>query len=224
MTSLEDNLAKVVSFYEPHASTYHQRTYEHGSTDHFYARLRDRYRTLFKGHTVLEIAAGSGYWTELVATSASRVLATDANEKLVEIIRHRLGHLPNLDCMTADAYSLSGIHDRFSAACAQYWWSHMPKQKVGTFLTSLHSKLLPGALVFFCDDLRYEHNHWTRRIDEHGDIQEERSYPDGTRAETIKNFPTHEELIETLSPHAEEINYEELEPEHLWAVTYRLRK
>lgn len=224
MPSVEENLAKVVSFYQTHAATYHQRSYQHSSTDSFYARLRERYRTLFEGHTVLEIAAGSGYWTEAVAASAAHVLATDANQSLVEIIKQRLGHLPNVDSVAADAYSLNSVQGPFSAAFAQYWWSHIPKKKVSTFLSALHSKLSPGALVFFCDDLVYEYSTWTRRVDEHGDIQEERPRVDGTRAETIKNFPGKEELLAALAPHSDDITYEELEPEHLWAVTYRLRK
>lgn len=224
MTSLEETIAKVTAFYSNHAPYFHQVAYADGHSEWKHARLKEAYRAAFAGHAVLEIAAGSGYWTEAVASTAKHVLATDVHENLVAVIRQRLQALPNVGCQVADAYSLAGVAGSFTAAFAQYWWSHIPKRKLQGFLDTLHAKLQPGALVFFSDDLLYHIEGMTRRTDDYGDIHERRPMRDGTHAETLKNFPTEQELIQLLEGVADDITYQEYEPEHIWTLSYRLRR
>ena len=48
----------------------------------------------FSGLKVLEIAAGTGYWTQFLTTEASSILATDATkEALEELAKRKLGKL-----------------------------------------------------------------------------------------------------------------------------------
>ena len=123
----------------------------------------------------------------------------------------------------ADAYTLDTVSGSYSAAFGVHWWSHIPKKKRWQFLTSLHARLKTGALVLFTDNLPcgFGDGH---RTDEHGDIYEARILRDGTHFETIKNFPTRAELIEVLQDLADDINYVEQEPEHLWTISYRVRR
>ncbi|MDY6945535.1 MAG: class I SAM-dependent methyltransferase, partial [Pseudomonadota bacterium] len=134
-------------------------------------------------------------------------------------------------CQVADAYALDAIDGEFSAAFAHYWWSHMPKQLCQPFLESLHRRLRPGAVVSFTDNLPYEAGWVKRRVDEHGDIYEERSLRDGSCFETIKNFPSQAELAALLEGVADSMTYTEHQigntadgPSRLWTVTYRLRQ
>jgi protein-L-isoaspartate O-methyltransferase len=57
-----------------------------------------------RGRTILEIAAGTGYWTEAAASVAKAITATDCNSELLQIASKRsLG--PHVTLRYADAYS-----------------------------------------------------------------------------------------------------------------------
>lgn len=224
MPSLEDSISNVTAFYANHAPYFHETAYGNSRSEAKHLRLRKHYQEAFANQSVLELAAGSGYWTEAVASTAKQILATDVHANLIEVIRKRLQHLPNVQCQVADAYALDGIAGHFTAAFAQYWLSHVPRKRVTAFLANLHSKLQPGALVIFSDDLKYEFDYVTRRVDEHGDIQETFHDNPAIPGERIKNFPTREELLALVADVSEDTQYHEYEAEHLWVLSYRLRR
>jgi len=224
MPSLQENIESVAAYYAERAPEY-----DEGSgigTESFesrFAGLRAKYERMFAGHTVLEIACGTGYWTEVLARAAHSVVATDVNPGLIERSRNKLQHCFNVRFQVADAYSLEGISGKYSAAFAHFWLSHVPKKRLKPFLASLHSRLEPGALVLMGDSLVY-HDDWAkRRVDEHGDTFEERILLDGRRFETIKNFPSKAEIAELLTDMADDVAYAEHQPEHVWTVSYRVR-
>lgn len=232
MSSLRENVTKTAFYYAARANEYHDTTgYGQSTVEAGYAQLKAAHRETMRDRDVIEVACGTGYWTAVIASSAHTVLATDIHPELVEISRQRLREYPNVRCQVADAYALDFVDGDFSGAFAHYWWSHIPRKLYQPFLDSLHRKLRPGALVSFTDNLPYEADWVKRRIDEHGDTYEERSLRDGSRFETIKNFPSQAELSALLEDVAEDMIYAEYEigpasdgPSRLWNLTYRLRK
>jgi demethylmenaquinone methyltransferase/2-methoxy-6-polyprenyl-1,4-benzoquinol methylase len=231
MQSQKESIARVADYYAARAPEYHETTgYGVERVDKGYAQLKELYQKAFRGHDVLEIACGTGYWTEAVAQVARSVLATDIHPELVEMTRQRLISLDNVRCRVADAYSLETVTERFSAAFAQYWWSHIPRAMRKPFLQTLHAKLLPGALVMFTDNIEYQGASVKRRVDECGDIYEERLLRDGSRFETIKNFVNKSEFVDLLAGVVEDLEYIEHdtgnsahEPSRLWTLSYRLK-
>jgi protein-L-isoaspartate O-methyltransferase len=232
MPSLNENVARVAQYYAARAHEYHETTgYDDTQTDAGYTELKATHQAAFKGLDVIEIACGTGYWTEVIAQTARSVLATDIHAQLIEITRERLKSLTHVRCEVADAYTLAGVDGTFSGAFAHYWWSHIPKAMRRTFLDSLHEKLRPGAFVSFTDNLEYQADWVKRRIDEHGDVYEERRLRDGSCFETIKNFPSEAEFVELLSGMADDLSFLEHRAgplddptSRLWTVSYRLKK
>lgn len=186
------------------------------------APMRARYQLALEGHDVLEVACGTGWWTRIVAQTARSIVATDVNPEVIEIAKSKAASFRNVRFQLADAYTLEGVEGIFTAAFAQFWWSHIPHRRLNTFLTVLHGKLAPGSQVLFMDSLPWEHD-GGRRIDEEGDLIEERTLRDGRRFEIVKNFPRQDEVRHALKDLADDVVFNACPVTGTWTVTYRTR-
>lgn len=70
-------------------------------------------------------------------------------------------------------------------------------------MTSLHSKLEPGSVVFFNDQLPYLD--FVRKKDSEGNNLEKRVLPNGRSFMIIKNYPDEAEIRDALKDFAEYI-------------------
>lgn len=106
-------------------------------------RLRQLLPPLVAGKRVLEVAAGTGYWTQLLATTAAAVTATDPNAETIAIAAQRdYGPAP-VSLRTADPYN-PGASEYDLVFCA-IWWA---AADVPRFLATIR----PGAgLVLLAD-------------------------------------------------------------------------
>jgi SAM-dependent methyltransferase len=183
--------------------------------------IKARYRELFKGKDVLEVACGSGYWTRVLGETAVSVLAIDINANIMEQAVARCRGLPDVRFRIADAFTLLGVPTGFDAAVAIWWYSHIPKANIRQFLNALCGVLAPGALVLFVDQLPYEHA--KRTTDVGGNVLEERTLPDGRTFSVIKNFPTEAELRAAGGPFAAALSYTARPAEGNWEVVWRVK-
>ncbi len=174
------------------------------------------------GKDVLEIACGTGNWTQVLAKRAHSVLATDINASAVEMAqRKNLGH-GNVTFQISDAYTLDGIDRSFSAAFAADWWSHIPKSMVSSFVGNLHAKLIPGSRVILIDMCLIEA--FKREFfyyDPEGNRISRRRLPDGGEFEVVKNFPTAQEMRDMLSSLGDGIEFREFDSLKRWMVMYK---
>ena len=175
----------------------------------------------FVGRRVLEVASGTGWWTAFGARAAQAWLATDVNPETMALARHK----PLPACVsfaTVDAYSLALLEGQtFDGAFAGFWWSHVPLQRLGHWLQTLHARLEPGARVVFLDN-RYVSGSSTplSRSDAQGNTYQQRRLDDGSTHEVLKNFPTREDSFSVLGPRA--ANAEWIEYPHYWVLSYEL--
>jgi SAM-dependent methyltransferase len=186
------------------------------------AKAKARCQKLFRNADVLEIACGTGYWTEVVAQVARTVLATDVCEGMLALARQRLAASDSVRFQVADAYSLEGVPCGFNAACAVWWWSHIPKRLLPGFLATLHGRLVPGARVLLVDQLPSAYAPKDQRIDANGDTTEVRQVSGGRAFRVVKNFPTRDGVSEALAGLATGIEYREFPEECSWNVSYRV--
>jgi SAM-dependent methyltransferase len=173
---------------------------------------------------LLEIACGTGNWTQVLARRARSVLATDASDAMIEIARAKEYPEGRVKFAIADAYTLDGVaEDRFTAAFDADWWSHIPNSKLGAFVSTLHGKLQEGSRVVFLDmqhhhDPRFEHY----RIDSEGNRVHRRRLPDGREFDVIKNFPTEGQLRATVAGIATNVEFREYSGLSRWMLSYRV--
>jgi demethylmenaquinone methyltransferase/2-methoxy-6-polyprenyl-1,4-benzoquinol methylase len=174
------------------------------------------------GRRVLEVACGTGYWTVLVARSATSLVATDAVEEPMLIARSKDYGAHAVRFELADAYALDPALGRFDGALAVFWWSHVPRGRIDEFLDSLHARLEPGARVLFMDN-RYVEGSSTpiAERDAEGNAFQLRKLADGSENRVLKNFPGEDELRASLIPHARSFSYRALE--YYWLAEYELK-
>lgn len=175
---------------------------------------------ILNGLSVLEIACGTGYWTQFFAPVAKRVLALDAADETLQIAARRIP-ANNVHFMQGDAYQLPAFDTLFEAAFAGFWWSHIPRDKIDVFLAGVHRALQPGAKVVFLDN-RFVPGSSTpvAERDIAGDTYQIRPLDDGSTHRVLKNFPSRDELLAAVAPYSESSHY--VEWEYFWALEYTL--
>lgn len=150
--------------------------------------------TVFAGQSVLDVACGTGYWTQYLAPVAKGVLAIDAAPQTLEIARQRV-MAGEVRFAVGDAYDLAATDPRPQSAFAGFWFSHIPRSRIPEFLAGLHRALVPGARVVFLDNRFVEGSSTpVSERDEEGNTYQLRRLDDGSTHRVLKNFPTQLEL------------------------------
>jgi ubiquinone/menaquinone biosynthesis C-methylase UbiE len=190
---------ELAGYYAARAAEY-DRVYEKPERQADLAELRRIVPDYFQGRRVLEVACGTGYWTALLARGAASVVATDIGTEVMEIARSR--KMPAnavVDFHLADAFDLSGVPGDFDAAFAGFWWSHVRREDLSTFLRGLHGRLQPEARVMILDN-RYVEGSSTPidRVDSAGNSFQRRKLDSGAEHEVLKNFPSGAEVSEHI--------------------------
>lgn len=173
------------------------------------------------GNHVLEIACGTGYWTQFLCRQASSVTAVDYNQEVLDIASSRDYADNSVYFIRDDAYSLNQLNDQFDAAFVGFWWSHVPLQRIEEFLQALHAKLKPGARICIVDN-RYVEGSSTpvSHRDGAGNSYQIRPLDDGSRHQVLKNFPSAADLAQQFSGVASSLQVTELA--YFWLAEYRI--
>jgi demethylmenaquinone methyltransferase/2-methoxy-6-polyprenyl-1,4-benzoquinol methylase len=196
-----------------------ERVYEKPERDGELQRMREYVETAFAGANVLEVACGTGYWTEVLSRSAASVVATDACDEVLAIARAKnLG--PKVTLRKENAFSLPRFDERFDAGLAAFLWSHIPRARVREFLAGFHQALAPGAKVVCMDNVYAPGSSSpTSRTDEQGDSYQLRQLADGSTHEVLKNFWTQPELAAVVEGLATDLRIEFWQ--YHWIMSYR---
>ena len=208
----------MAGYYAKRAREY-ERIYQKPERQDDLRKLRELVGRAFAGGRVLEIACGTGYWTEILSRSASSVTAIDINEEVLVIARAKPIDRQRVVFQKADAYALPAFPLPFAGGLAGFWWSHVPRNRLRGFLAGLHRAFAPGATLVFIDNAFVEGSSTpVSRADAGGNTYQERKLDDGSAHEVLKNFPTERELRQALEGLAAEVRIEFLK--YYWILTY----
>jgi ubiquinone/menaquinone biosynthesis C-methylase UbiE len=169
---------------------------------------------------VLEIACGTGYWTEAAAAAAKTIVATDINPGPLEIARSK-GLGPHVVFAQADAYALPDYGCAFDVGMAHFWWSHVSIVDQQMFLAHFASRLQPSAKLLMIDNTFVAGSTTApSRTDAFGNSYQRRRLQDGSEYEIVKNFPTHAQLRSALGQYCGAMNI--LQLQYYWAASAEL--
>ena len=212
---------QLEKYYAKRASEY-ERIYDKDERQPELAWLRNRLPELFADRTVLEVACGTGYWTQYIARRAKRIHACDINDPVLDVAREKSFPRKNVTFFKADAFAPDGAGERCDAAFAGFWWSHVRKAELQRFLAGLALRLKPGALVAILENSYVEGSSTPiSRTDAEGNTYQTRKLLSGETHEVLKNFPTPAQLADAVRPYASEAHLEDLQ--YYWLLVFKLK-
>lgn len=159
---MPDILEQQIAYYQARASEYDEWWVSKGRYDRGEALnqqwaqegqiIRD---TLHKhpqqGH-ILELAPGTGIWTEQLVKLGEKVTAVDASAEMIAINQAKI-QSDKVDYIQADLFEWQS-EQQFDMVFFGFWLSHVPPEKLGDFLKRVSAMLKPDGILFIVDSLR----------------------------------------------------------------------
>ncbi|MGP8215301.1 MAG: class I SAM-dependent methyltransferase [Bacteroidia bacterium] len=207
----------LVAYYAERAKEY-EKIYEKPERQSDLSAASELLQNIFLNKNLIELACGTGYWTQRIAKCAGNVIATDINAPVIEIAKTKVYEKNNVDFSIADIfnYSLEQPHDNLFAG---FIWSHIKLQELGSFIDALHCFVKPGGLVAFIDNNYVEGSSLpVVCTDEHGNKYQERELENGKKYSIVKNFPSNALFKQVLEGKGENIKFFSLK--YYWLVWY----
>jgi ubiquinone/menaquinone biosynthesis C-methylase UbiE len=217
---MPQHLSPLQSYYASRANEY-DRFYEKPERQADLRAIEQWLPSVMREEAVLEVACGTGYWTQFIAPVASSVLAIDSAPETLRIAEARVkGSAVTFE--VADAYALPRSRVKFTAAFAGFWLSHVPLERQVEFLQGLNAVLQPGAKVVLLDNLFVEGNSTpVSERDEAGNTYQSRGLSDGSMHRVLKNFPSEIQLHSLAATGiGSAATFRALE--YLWVFEYRV--
>jgi len=182
------------------------------------ATLRADLPRLAARQRVLEIAAGTGYWTEVLATAAAVITATDLNPATLAVAARREYGRADVRLRVADAYQLDTVPGPVDLVFCGFWWSHIRRADVPRFLAAVRRRVRPGTRLVLLDN-RYVagSSHPVTRVSPGGDTYQTRRLADGRSYEVLKNFPDREQVAADLGSLSRDLTWTGLA--YYWLAT-----
>jgi 2-polyprenyl-3-methyl-5-hydroxy-6-metoxy-1,4-benzoquinol methylase len=150
------------------------------------AEIEAQLRSAVRDAEVLEIACGTGLWTQRLAENNRHVTAVDASPETIAINRKRVDSA-KVEYQLADIFSWvpSSTYD---VVFFSFWLSHVPPARFEEFWALVTAALRPGGQAFFIDSLPEP----SSTAKDHGPIDESgvsrRKLNDGREFNIVKVF------------------------------------
>jgi SAM-dependent methyltransferase len=146
---------------------------------------------------VLELACGTGLWTQQLLAGARRITAVDAAPEVLALNRERL-RSPRVRYVEADLFAWQPPQ-RYDAVFFGFWLSHVPAAKFDPFWRMVAAALKPDGRFFFVDS-QYDSTSAARnhRLGDPAGGTAARKLDDGREYRVVKVFYRPEDLQERL--------------------------
>lgn len=185
------------------------------------ARLRALIPDYFVGRDVLEVACGTGYWTQFIAERARRMTAIDINPETLAIARTKPLPPGRVTFAQRDVRQPETDEQRFTGAFAGFWWSHLRHDERRGFVETLHRSLRAGAVVVVLDNLYVPGSSTPiSHVDAEGNSFQARRLRDGSTHTVLKNFPREDALAADIRGLGVAPQYTALE--YFWIFKYEV--
>lgn len=162
----------------------------------------ERLEKLVEGKNVLDLACGTGYWTEVISRRAESVIASDISAEMIEEAQKKKFECP-VKFVRADLYQLPFAAGAFDIVTLGFWFSHEPKQGYDRFFELIKPLMSEAGLIWMIDNNPPAEGPKLRSVgrDEFGNNYKQRFLDSGEEFAILKNYFDADELEAVFSPH-----------------------
>ena len=136
---------------------------------------------------ILELAPGTGNWTQQLLRTADTITAVDASPEMIDLNRARV-QSKRVTYILADLFTWQPDR-QYDAIFFGFWLSHVPTERLAGFWRTVALALRPGGKLFFLDNLREA---TTTSVDQHLPAADSqlmtRKLNDGRTFQIVKNY------------------------------------
>ncbi|MEO0338013.1 MAG: class I SAM-dependent methyltransferase [Bacteroidota bacterium] len=185
---------KQIEYYQKRALEY-DRVYQKPERQDDLTKLNSHLQKQFPNKRIIEIACGTGYWTERIAPNCTSILATDVNLEVLEIAQQRSYPENKVDFLQKDLRKLDIPTPPFDALFGGFIWSHIKREELVDFLSICLDQVGSNGEISFIDNQYVEGSSTPiSRTDHHNNTYQIRKLSSGATYEILKNFPAKLEL------------------------------
>ena len=135
-----------IAFYRQIAGEYDQQVYDGSNWEQMAdAVLKDCPHVA----TCLELASGTGLWTQRLLDYADSITAVDSSPEMQAISAKRIID-PRISRVTADLFNLE-LSESYNLVFGAFWLSHVPMERFDSFWAQVASYLKPNGHVLLVD-------------------------------------------------------------------------
>ena len=205
-----DVLEGMKTYYRERAAEYDEWFYRRGRYDRsvesnarWFAEVDEVVAALdaFAMHgDVLELAPGTGIWTERLLKTAATLTAIDASPEMIAINSSRVDS-KRVSYRVADLFTWQPER-AYDGVFFGFWISHVPLERLDAFLHLLATALRPGGKLFFVDGRREPLSTAVdHQLPGEGQQRMVRKLNDGRSFEIVKNFYNPTKLAARFTAH-----------------------
>jgi demethylmenaquinone methyltransferase/2-methoxy-6-polyprenyl-1,4-benzoquinol methylase len=200
-------IQEQIAYYRARANEYDEWFYRLGRYDRgeeFNQRWFDEVAVvkcalhqLQAAENILELACGTGIWTEELIKIGKKITAFDASEEVIEINRKKLDSA-NVKYHQLDLFTWEADIE-YDLVFFAFWLSHVPPTLLDLFLTKVYNSVRAGGQLFLVDS-RFEptstaNNHF---FEDDKKIYQTRKLNNGEEFQIVKIFYQPDELYNKL--------------------------
>ena len=210
---MTDLLQHQIEYYSARAPEYDQWFYRQGrydQGDEFKQQWESEAQTVRnqllnaprRSH-ILEMAPGTGIWTEQLIKLGDQVTALDASPDMIAINQAKLGS-DKVTYIQTDLFDWRP-QQTYDMVFFGFWLSHVPGNRLSPFLHTIYQALKPGGRLFFIDSQKPEQSAAHQQDAKMRDDLQTRKVSDGREYEIVKIYYDPPQLTSTLRDHGFDI-------------------
>ncbi|MUG95542.1 methyltransferase domain-containing protein [Scytonema sp. UIC 10036] len=200
-------IQEQIAYYSARANEYDEWFYRIGRYDrgeeinqHWFNEAAVIRNALYQiGHVehVLELACGTGIWTQELLKIGKKITAIDASSEVIEINRSKLG-AAKVEYQQIDLFNWESDTE-YELVFFSFWLSHVPPNLVDSFLKKVYKAVRTGGQVFMIDS-RFEPTSTAKNhiLENDRNIYVTRKLNDNQEFKIVKIFYSPEQLHDKL--------------------------
>lgn len=215
-------MKEQIVYYQKRAKEY-ELVYLKPERQNDLALIKEYLGRQFINRSIIEIACGTGYWTEILSKSSKSILASDISSEVLQIAQNKNYPKANVIFEIQDIKDLQTESGNFEGLFGGFIWSHIRKEELNDFLIMALNQVKEGSEIVFLDNKYVPGSSLPiNRTDVNDNTFQIRELKSGEKFEVLKNFPKSSELkrlIEKVGDCFEWVDFD-----YYWIVKFQKRK